>query len=177
MDPRDPRSMNAAFDACWMGMDDLEYFGAIGVGPSRTVCTHKGPIHLDTTKKWWWVATSKILIILCEGLKHPMRKHACSNADAHFRHRANLLVQFVNGQITYAARYDGRFPPDFRTTKTVEEVKVIDRKWRILSTYLGLLIILIATALDRILRAYVLPTGLRSLRLTSRDPVSTKTAH
>lgn len=23
---------------------------------------------------------------------------------------------------------DGRFPPDFRTTKTVEEVKAIDRK-------------------------------------------------
>lgn len=41
---------------------------------------------------------------------------------------------------------DGRFPPDFRTTKTVEEVKVID-----------------PTALDRILRAYVLtcaPFGL-----------------
>jgi len=72
---------------------------------------------------------------------------------------------------------DGRFPPDFRTLKTVEELKVMDRKRRILSTYLSLLIIVIATALDRILRAYVLPTDLRSLRLTSRDSVSTKTAH
>lgn len=51
MDPQDPRGMNAAFDACRMGMDGLEYFGAIGMGPSRIVRTHKDPIHLDTTKK------------------------------------------------------------------------------------------------------------------------------
>ena len=76
-------------------------------------------------------------MFLCEGLKHPMRKHVYSNTDTHFHPRANPLVQFVNGQITYAARHgrlqlkmcaDGRFPPDFRTTKTVEEVKVMDRK-------------------------------------------------
>ena len=72
---------------------------------------------------------------------------------------------------------NGKFPHDFRIVKTVEEVEVTDRKWRILSKHLSLLIIVIAIALDRILRAYVLPTYLRSLRPTSRDSVSTKTAH
>jgi hypothetical protein len=82
--------------------------------------------------------------------------------------RTNLLVQFVNGQITWAAKYgqlqpkmcsDGRFPPDFQSAKTVEEVKVID-----------------PTTLDRILRSYGLPTDLRSLQLSSRDSPSTRIA-
>ncbi|KAF2803689.1 uncharacterized protein BDZ99DRAFT_399203, partial [Mytilinidion resinicola] len=82
--------------------------------------------------------------------------------------RTNLLVQFVNGQITWAAKYgqlqpkmcsNGVFPQDFRSPKTLEEVKCID-----------------PTTLDRILRSYNLPTDLRSLQLTSRDSVSPRTA-
>ena len=37
------------------------------------------------------MVTKKILMILCEGLKHPMRKHACGDTDAHFRPRTNHL--------------------------------------------------------------------------------------
>lgn len=80
-----------------------------------------------------------------------------------------ILMILCEEQITYATRYgqlqpkmcaNGKFPPDFRIVKTVEEVEVTD-----------------PIALGRILRAYVLPTYLRSLRPTSRDSVSTKTAH
>ncbi|OCL01659.1 hypothetical protein AOQ84DRAFT_426642 [Glonium stellatum] len=139
MDPRDPRVMNAAFDACRMGMDGPEYFGALGMGPFANRSHSQGPYPSGYDQEMMMGASQQ-----------------------------NIDDLFVNGQVTYAARYgqlqpkmcaDGRFPPDFRTAKTVEEVKVMD-----------------PTALDRILRAYVLPTDLRSLRLTSRDSVSTKTA-
>lgn len=43
MDPRDPRGMNAAFDVCRMGMDGLEYFGAIGMGPFANCSHSQGP--------------------------------------------------------------------------------------------------------------------------------------
>ncbi|KAF1813013.1 hypothetical protein P152DRAFT_335261 [Eremomyces bilateralis CBS 781.70] len=83
--------------------------------------------------------------------------------------RTNLAVQLVNSQLTISSRYaqmqpkmctDGRFPEDFKTAKTLEEVRVID-----------------PSTLDRILSAYNLPTDLRSLRMTSRDPFSPKMAH
>ncbi|OCK92561.1 uncharacterized protein K441DRAFT_706545 [Cenococcum geophilum 1.58] len=125
MDPRDPRSMNAAFDACRMGMDGLEYFGAIGMGPFANRSHSRGPYPPGYDQE-----------IMMEQI---------------------FFAQFVNGQITCAARC-GRLQP--KMCADVEEVKVMD-----------------PTALDRTLRAYVLPTSLRSLQLTSCNLVSTKIVH
>lgn len=158
MDPRDPRVMNSSFDSCRMGMEGPDYFGAMGMGPAMGLMG--GPFTNRPHSRGPYPP----------GFDQEMMTMGGYQIDVDERvRRNNLFVQLVNGQISYAAKYgqmqpkmctDGRFPPDFRTARTVEEVKVMD-----------------PTALDRILRAYGLPTDLRSLRLTSRDSVSTKTAH
>ncbi|KAF2263759.1 hypothetical protein CC78DRAFT_581143 [Lojkania enalia] len=80
--------------------------------------------------------------------------------------KTNLTVQLVNGQIAPSARYgqlqpkmcsDARFPEEFRVPRTIEEIKTMD-----------------PSSVDRILRAYGLPTDLRSLRLTSQDFVNSR---
>ncbi|KAF1978569.1 hypothetical protein BU23DRAFT_449735, partial [Bimuria novae-zelandiae CBS 107.79] len=83
--------------------------------------------------------------------------------------RTNLMVQFVNSQIRPGGRYcqlqpkmmqDGKFPPEFRIPKTVDEVRAMD-----------------PSSVDRVLRAYHLPTDLRSFRLTPQDTIGPRTAH
>ncbi|KAF2473474.1 uncharacterized protein BDR25DRAFT_132345 [Lindgomyces ingoldianus] len=150
MDPRDPRNMSAPFDNYRMSLDGPDYFGAMGVGPYRSRSQPGGPFpppRLDSDM---------------------MMKHDQQQIDDLVR-RTNLMVQFVNGHITHAGRYcqlqpkmcsDAKFPTEFRVPRTVEEVKVMD-----------------PSTLDRILRAYGLPTDLRSLRMTSQDTVSPRTAH
>jgi len=87
------------------------------------------------------------------------------------------MVQFVNGQISHAARYgqlqpkmtgDAKFPPELRVPRTVEEIRgygpyvsYID-ECQVHSTDKRA-----ASTIDRLLRAYGLPTDLRSLRMTS----------
>jgi len=149
MDPRDPRIMGAPFDSCRTGMDGPDYFGAIGAGSFAN-----GPLPQK--------------VPLPPALEPEMVMGYSQQHIDDLVRRTNLLVQFVNGQIAWAAKYgqlqpkmcaDGRFPPDFRSGRTVEEIRVTD-----------------PTTLDRILRSYGLPTDLRSLQLTSRDSVSTRTA-
>ncbi|KAF2191053.1 hypothetical protein K469DRAFT_363141 [Zopfia rhizophila CBS 207.26] len=150
MDPRDPRIMSAPFDSCRLGMDGPDYFGATGMGPFSNHSHSGGPFPPPGLDPEMIMGKNQ------------------QNIDDLVR-RTNLLVQFVNSQVTHTARYgqlqpkmrsDGKFPPDFRVPKTVEEVKVMD-----------------PSTLDRILRAYGLPTDLRSLRMTSQDSVSPKTGH
>lgn len=91
MDPRDPRGMNAAFDACRMGMDGLEYFEAIGMGPFANRSHSQGPYPPGYDQEMMIMGGNQ------------------QNTDDLVR-RTNLLVQFVNGQITCAARY-GQLQP------------------------------------------------------------------
>ncbi|KAL5388452.1 hypothetical protein DPSP01_003025 [Paraphaeosphaeria sporulosa] len=83
--------------------------------------------------------------------------------------RTNLMVQFVNSQIRPGARYcqlqpkmchDAKFPPEFRIPKTVDEVRAMD-----------------PSSVDRVLRAYNLPTDLRSFRAMTQDTINPRTAH
>ncbi|KAF2745201.1 hypothetical protein M011DRAFT_151624 [Sporormia fimetaria CBS 119925] len=83
--------------------------------------------------------------------------------------RTNLFVQHINALISPLAHYsqlqpkmcnDGRFPVEFNTPRTVEEIRTMD-----------------PSSLDRILRAYNLPTDLRSLRMTSNDIVGARMAN
>lgn len=108
------------------------------------------------------------------------RQLPVANAD-----RTNLLVQFVNGQISPSARYsqlqpkmcsDGKFPNEFRAPRTIEEIRAMDRMFNF-HNYVIWVLTELASMLDRILRAYGLPTDLRSLRMTSNDPVGPRVAH
>lgn len=70
-----------------------------------------------------------------------VRKYAIVKVSvirAHLFPRTNLYVQLANSQISHTSRYaqvqpkmcrDGRFPSDFRTARTVEEMKVMDREY------------------------------------------------
>ncbi|KAF2111706.1 hypothetical protein BDV96DRAFT_175844 [Lophiotrema nucula] len=148
-DPRDPRMMSAPMDSCRRSMDGPDYFGARGMGSFGP--RHAGPSFPPPGFE-----------------PESMFRNGDQHVDDMVR-RTNLMVQFVNCQVSYSARYsqiqpkmcmDGRFPNEFRVPRTVEEMKSMD-----------------PSTLDRLLRAYGLPTDLRSLRLTSQDSVSPKTAH
>lgn len=96
--------------------------------------------------------------------------------------RTNLQVQFVNGLLSPVSRYgqlqpkmcsDSRFPVDFSTPRTIEEVRAMDRTLLIPFVYPGDTYSRLASTIDRILRAYNLPTDLRTLRLpVHKNPVT-----
>ena len=71
---------------------------------------------------------------------------------------------------------DGRFPEDFRLPKTIEEVRVIDRKFTGSVASRSSLTQKKATRLERILQAYGLPADLRTLGSRPRDRLSIKHA-
>ncbi|KAF2205023.1 hypothetical protein GQ43DRAFT_468609 [Delitschia confertaspora ATCC 74209] len=152
-DPRDPRIARSPFDSgrTSMGLDPTDYFGAAVGLSSYGGRRHSGGLYTPSAFD-------------AEMMMGP----SYQNVDDLVR-RTNLLAQFVNSQISYAARYgqlqpkmcgNGKFPEDFRVPKTVEEVRVMH-----------------PSTLDCILRAYGLPTDLRSLHLTSRDNIGPKAAH
>ena len=138
--------------------------------------------HLDSSQSQCSGIPSNMWMTWYEG-KRFLIKTTCTPIDCF---RTNLMVQFVNCQISYSARYsqiqpkmcmDGRFPNEFRVPRTVEEMKSMDRTSRKPPLVDSLSDSSPASTLDRLLRAYGLPTDLRSLRLTSQDSVSPKTAH
>ncbi|KAL5396979.1 hypothetical protein PMIN06_003767 [Paraphaeosphaeria minitans] len=83
--------------------------------------------------------------------------------------RTNLMVQFVNSKIWPGARYcqlqpkmchGAKFPPEFRIPKTVDEMRAMD-----------------PSSVDRVLRAYNLPTDLRSFRTMTQGTINPRTVH
>ncbi|KAF2735033.1 hypothetical protein EJ04DRAFT_222016 [Polyplosphaeria fusca] len=162
-DPRDPRIMSAPIDACRMGMDGSDYFGAMGMGMGMgmgmTPSHHRFP-----DSPYLPPGSDSDMVGVGMGI------YSDQHADEQVR-STNLLVQVVNSQITHNARYsqiqpkmcsDGRFPQfprEFRVPKTVEEIMTMD-----------------SSSIDRILHSYGLPTDLRSFRLTSQDYVKSGVA-
>ncbi|KAF2006888.1 hypothetical protein P154DRAFT_569584 [Amniculicola lignicola CBS 123094] len=148
IDPRDPRMMASSFESSSLGMDGPGYFSTMGMGPMGG--RSHGPPFMPP------------------GFDSEMMGSSQQQIDDLVR-RTNLMVQFVNSHISFASRYsqlqpkmcsDAKFPSEFRVPRTVEEVRAMD-----------------PSTIDRILRAYHLPTDLRSLRLTSQDTVNPGRAH
>ncbi|KAE9988731.1 hypothetical protein EG327_003252 [Venturia inaequalis] len=80
--------------------------------------------------------------------------------------RTNLAVQLVNGQISPSAKCaqiqpkmmrEGRFPSDFRTPRTADDMQAME-----------------SSTIERILLAYSLPTDLRSFRMSGVENPSSK---
>ncbi|KAF2872203.1 hypothetical protein BDV95DRAFT_606757 [Massariosphaeria phaeospora] len=147
-DPRDPRVMSASFESR-LGMDGPDYFSAMGMGPVGGR-SHSGPFPPPGFDPDMMMGNNQ------------------QNIDELVR-KSNLIVQLVNSQLTPTARYaqlhpmmcsDAKFPPEFRVPRTIEEVRTMD-----------------PSTIDRLLRAYGLPTDLRSLQLTARDSPSPRIAH
>ncbi|KAM5443447.1 hypothetical protein MferCBS31731_001220 [Microsporum ferrugineum] len=123
------------------------------------------------------------------GIPHPLRNGHIQNSSIgqndttlpELVRRTNLAVSLANHNINPRSQFtqvhpmmcfDGRFPTDFRSPKTVESVKLLDGKIYISHSHLIKLstFILITeskgTQLDRILQEYKLPYDTRSIMST-----------